>query len=62
MKGSRNKRLYFGKNQMLWDLGLDAKRMEDVDMVARIGDFLSKQLLQPFEFACLKIEFEKMHN
>ena len=33
MKGPRNKRLYFGKNQMLWDLGLDAKRMEDVAMV-----------------------------
>ena len=52
MRGSRNKRLYFGKNQMLWDLGLDAKRMEDVDMVAQkiaeleeefdLGSYISK--------------------
>ena len=31
----RNIRQYFGKNQMLWDLGLDATRMEDVNEVKR---------------------------
>ena len=33
VRGTRNMRQYFGKNQMLWDLGLDAVKMEQIAAV-----------------------------
>ena len=43
IKRTRSKTQYFGKNQMLWDLGLDANKMEQVSEVKRKITELEKE-------------------
>ena len=43
IKRTRNIHLYFGKNQMLWDLGLDAIKMEQISEVKRKITELEKE-------------------
>ena len=43
IKRTRSKNQYFGKNQMLWDLGLDANKMEQVSEVKRKITELEKE-------------------
>ena len=50
IKRTRSKTQYFGKNQMLWDLGLDAIKMEQISEVKRKIAELEKE----FDFGKIK--------